>query len=72
MIAGSRIAGLIPARCRALAAQAQTHKEFEQNRSLDDPKKIAKAIKHANEVEQVILRLVVQATRSGDDQDRFS
>ncbi|KAJ1834118.1 hypothetical protein LPJ73_007840, partial [Coemansia sp. RSA 2703] len=46
------------------AAQQQTRKEFEKGATQTDEKKIAKLLKHAANVEQVIRRYVVQAPLS--------
>ncbi|KAJ2498835.1 hypothetical protein GGH96_003982 [Coemansia sp. RSA 1972] len=53
------------------AARVQTRKEFEANRSLEDPKIIAKRLKHARNVEEVIRRYVVQAPRSTEKENTY-
>ncbi|KAJ2313776.1 Complex III assembly factor lyrm7 [Coemansia sp. RSA 2702] len=53
------------------AARDQTRKEFEANRDLSDPKLIAKRLKHARDVEEVIRRYVVQAPRSTEKDNTY-
>ncbi|KAI9505991.1 hypothetical protein GGI25_001397 [Coemansia spiralis] len=54
------------------AAQAQTRKEFENNKAVTDEKKIQKLLKHAENVELVIRKYVVQAPRDLEKQNTYN
>ncbi|KAJ2764402.1 hypothetical protein IWQ56_000916 [Coemansia nantahalensis] len=53
------------------AARDQTRKEFDACRHLEQPKDIAKRLKHARNVEEVIRRYVVQAPRSTERDNTY-